>query len=325
VHGGALSGKSEPVAAAPAAPGGPAGIACLGRIEPKDGIVTVAARALAGEPSVVGELRVHEGDLVKAGQIIAVLDSYRELESTVQSLNAEVAVAESRVAVAKTGPRKGDVAAQEAEIARLEAVLADARVDAARYEQLYDRKAATAVERDQRRLQVATATKAIDEARSRLASLQEVRDVDVKLAEAGVQSAKAAVARAETEMAPATVRAPFTGRVLKIDASAGEEVGPKGILEMASTDRMYVIAEVFETDVARARVGEKASIASEAFPDSLSGTVESIGSQVAAGQTAPTSPVSFSDTRVVEVKIRLDDSGRASHMIHGKVNVSIQP
>ena len=105
----------------------------------------------------------------------------------------------------------------------------------------------------------------------------------------------------------------------------GEEIGPKGILELARTDQMYVIAEVPESDVGRVRIGNKARIRSEALAEPLGGAVESIGSQVSKENVAPADPVSFSDERIVEVRIRLDDSSRASHLIHGKVTALIEP
>ncbi|HJZ95126.1 MAG TPA: hypothetical protein VKE70_01385, partial [Candidatus Solibacter sp.] len=79
------------------------------------------------------ELKVQEGDWVKPGQVVAVLDSHRQLQEAVRDLNAQVVVAQSRLAIARTGARKGDLAAQQAEIARLEAALAGARINADRY------------------------------------------------------------------------------------------------------------------------------------------------------------------------------------------------
>lgn len=319
-----LPGRSE-VAATPRPVTLPTRISCLGHIEPRDGITLVSGRALAGEPSIVGELKVREGDWVQAGQVVAVLDSNRQLEEVVRNLNAQVGVAQSRLAVARTGPKQGDIAAQQADIARLEASLAGARIDADRFEQLYQKQAATVIERDQRRLAVETTTQMLNEARSRLTSMQEVRDVDVKLAEAEVQAAVAAVARAEREVEPSVIHAPFTGRVLRIHARPGEEVGPGGILEMARTNQMYVIGEVFESDISRVRAGQKATITGEALKEPLLGEVESIGSQVAKEDLAPTDPVSFSDARVIEVRIRLDNSDIASRLIHSKITAMIEP
>ncbi len=150
----------------------PAGVSCLGHIEPQDGIVSIAVRSISGQPSLVSELKVHEGDWVKPGQVVAILDSRRQFEETVRDLNAQVGVAQSRLAIAKTGARRGDVAAQQAEIARLEASLQAARVVAARYEELYGKQAATVTERDQSRLQVETTTQMLNAARNRLTSIE---------------------------------------------------------------------------------------------------------------------------------------------------------
>jgi HlyD family secretion protein len=262
---------------------------------------------------------------VKTGDVVAVLDSRRQLEDAVHSLESQVKVAQNRVDVVKSGPRKGDLAAEQAAIARLEATLAGAQIDAARYDELYQKQAATVIERDQRRLQVETATQAVNEAKSRLQSLQEIRDVDVKLAEAEVDAATTAVEKARRELEASVVKAPFNGRVLTIHAHPGEEIGPRGVIEIGRTDKMYVIAEVFESDIPRVKVGQKATITSEAFSKPWSGEVESIGSQVAKGDIDQTNPVSLTDARVVDVKIRLDDSSEASRLIHGKVTAVIEP
>jgi HlyD family secretion protein len=303
----------------------PAGVSCLGHIEPQDGIVSIAVRSISGQPSLVSELKVHEGDWVKPGQVVAILDSRRQFEETVRDLNAQVGVAQSRLAIAKTGARRGDVAAQQAEIARLEASLQAARVVAARYEELYGKQAATVTERDQSRLQVETTTQMLNAARNRLTSIEEVRDVDVKLAEAELQAALANVEKAKVDIEPSIVRAPMAGRVLRIHAFPGEDAGPRGVLDLARTDRMFAIAEVVESDVHRVRVGQKATVTSEALAQPMHGQVESIGTQVTGQDVSPTDPRSFSDAKIVEVKIRLDDSDTASKLIHGKVTAVIEP
>jgi HlyD family secretion protein len=323
-NGGVAFGRNEPARPIPASTG-PQKIACLGRIEPGDGIVAVATRGIPGQPSVVERLNVHEGDLVRAGSVVAVLDSRAQLEGAVHSLEAQVKVAQNRVDVVKSGPRKGDLGALQAEIARLEATLAGAKIDAARYDELYQKHAATVIERDQRLLQVETATQAVNEANSRLQSLREIRDVDTRLAEAEVDAATTAVAKAQRELEASVIKAPITGRVLAVHAHPGEEIGPKGVIEIARTNNMYVIAEVFESDLPRVKVGQNATITSEAFAKPWTGVVESIGSQVAKGDIDQTNPVSLTDARVVEVKIRLADSTEASRLIHGKVTVVIEP
>jgi HlyD family secretion protein len=303
----------------------PSRIASRGKIEPLDGIIRVSARSISGQPSIVGDLRVKEGDHVRTGQIIAVLDSYHQMEAVVRDLQAQVAVAEQRVADVKAGGKKADKAAGEAEIARLEALLANERQEADLYEDLFRKGSATIGERDQRQVAVAATVQAINAAKARVSGVDEVRDVDVKLAEEEVRASQANVARAEAELQASTVHAPCDGQVLSVRAHRGEEVGPEGLVELVRTDRMYVIAEVVESDVSRVKVGQSATITGAALKEPLHGKVESIGMRVGKDTLYPTDPVALLDARVVEVKIRLDPSEEAARLIHGQVTAIIEP
>src|SRR5690349_15788316 len=66
----------------------PRPVRALGRLEPKNGIIRVAGPS---RPSVVvGRLAVDEGDRVRAGQEIAVLDSLTVQQAMVERFAAEV-------------------------------------------------------------------------------------------------------------------------------------------------------------------------------------------------------------------------------------------
>jgi HlyD family secretion protein len=138
------------------------------------------------------------------------------------------------------------------------------------------------------------------------------------------------VAKAELEAAQAalgmdTVRAPARGQVIEVHARRGERVGPLGIVEIAQTDRMYAIAEVYETDIGRVRVGQHATMRSPALDPPLTGTVERIGLEVGKLDVLDADPAARTDARVVEVEIRLDDSSRAAPLSNLQVEVAIQP
>jgi HlyD family secretion protein len=304
---------------------GPSNIACLGHIEPKDGVALISARSLAGQPSIIDELKVREGDWVKTNQVLALLDSHDQLQAVVKDFEGRVAVAETRLALVQAGARNGDIAAQQAEVARLEAELATYKAEYERYNALYQKQAVTVSDYAKRALAVSDAEQMVRQAEARLTSMKEVRDVDLHLAEAEIRAATAGVARAKAELAASVVRAPFDGQVLKVHAHLGEEVGASGVLELAKTDQMYVVAEVYESDVGRVRKDQKATITGDALKKPLQGKVETIGNEIAKNDVANLDPVSLSDTRIIEVKIRLDDSGVASHLVHAKVNVVIQP
>ena len=137
--------------------------------------------------------------------------------------------------------------------------------------------------------------------------------------------ARAQLRSAEAELARSTVRAPVDGQVLKIHARPGEKVGPQGILELGRTDEMYAIAEVYETDVRRIEVGQRARVSSPALEAPLEGVVERVGMKIGKLDALSTDPAARTDARVVEVEIRLDDSEPVKNLTNLQVEIAIAP
>src|ERR1700751_1058999 len=59
-------------------------VSCLGRIEPRDGVLQVTAAYLDGRSQRVRELLVKQGDRVLAGQLLAILDGKEQLQTLLQ-------------------------------------------------------------------------------------------------------------------------------------------------------------------------------------------------------------------------------------------------
>ena len=137
--------------------------------------------------------------------------------------------------------------------------------------------------------------------------------------------ARAQLRHAEIELARSTVRAPIDGQVLEIHARTGEKVGPQGILELGRTDEMYAIAEVYETDVRRIKVGQRARVSSPALEAPLEGVVERVGMKIGKLDALSTDPAARTDARVVEVEIRLDDSEPVKSLTNLQVVIAIAP
>ena len=93
---------------------------------------------------------------------------------------------------------------------------------------------------------------------------------------------------------------------------------------------MYVVAEIHETDIAKVRLGQKATISSEygGFEGDITGEVEHLGLQVGTKQLSEASanPTQDENSRIVEVKIRIDpeDSIKVANFTYMKVRVEIQ-
>ncbi|MFM6156030.1 MAG: efflux RND transporter periplasmic adaptor subunit, partial [Sphaerospermopsis kisseleviana] len=163
------------------------------------------------------------------------------------------------------------------------------------------------------------------QAKATLNKIAEVRPTDVQAAMAEIASAKAALQIAEADLSLAYVRSAKNGQILKIHTWDGEVVSDKGIAEIGETSQMYVIAEVYETDIHRVKIGQTATIDQLNLPTELKGKVDHIGLLIAKKDVLNTDPAAEIDARVVEVKIRLDSesSKRVSRLTNSKVQIAI--
>jgi HlyD family secretion protein len=174
---------------------------------------------------------------------------------------------------------------------------------------------------------LATTKNQIAEAEGTLSKISEVRGVDVQGSTAELARAQAAARQAQAELAQAYVRSPIAGAILKVRARAGEMPGTNGIVEMGQTSQMVAVAEIYESDIAKVRVGQTATVASEsgAFSQQVRGKVTSIGLQIGKKDVLSTDPAADTDSRTVEVKIAIDptDSQIIKTLTNSKVVIKI--
>lgn len=392
----------KPQAAATPSPGStpiaPNAVSALGRLEPQGEVISLAAPSTV-QGARVAQMMVAEGDEVRQGQVIAVLDSRQRLEAALAQAEAGVRVAEANLNKTTAG-QTGTIPAQQSEVGRLEVQLvgeqntnratlakleaelqgqigsqaatvsraaAEFRTadnDFQRFQQLAQAGAISDSELDSRRLtrdsaqarlneaqanqnrivesqrqQInearATAQKNVDslqeqinQARANLDRVNQANPTDIQSAQAEVERAIAAVTQAKAELDLAFVRAPSAGQILKINTRAGETLeSGKGIVELGQTSQMIVIAEVYESDIGKVKVGQSVDIISEgnSFSGELKGSVAQLGLKIGRKDVLSTDPAAAVDVRVVEVKIRLDaaDSKKVSGLTNSNVIVKI--
>lgn len=208
-----------------------------GRIEAD--LVDVSPK-LAGR---VAEIRVREGDLVKAGDVLAVMDT-AELRAQLARANAAVASAEASVGVAA------------AQVKEAKARLALAQSEQARAETLGERDVISRVNLDVKRTetQLAEANLAAAEA-TRLSK------------ERGVEAETAARAEIAARIADSTLHATGPARVLYRLAQPDEIVGSGGkILTLISLDEVYMEFFLSATDAPRVVIGDEARIVADIAP-----------------------------------------------------------
>ncbi|NES99171.1 MAG: ABC exporter membrane fusion protein [Sphaerospermopsis sp. SIO1G1] len=95
-------------------------VTALGRLEPKGEVIKLSAPASV-QGNRVEKLLVQEGDQVKTGQVIAILDTLTQQQAAYQEAEAAVKIAQINLEKVKQGAKTGEIEAQKAEIARIEA------------------------------------------------------------------------------------------------------------------------------------------------------------------------------------------------------------
>ncbi len=296
----------------------------------------------------------------KTGEIQAQQATIERLEA---ELKSEIVAQQANISGLQAQLTR-ETQVQRAAIVRLKSELENAQIEFSRYQKLANDGAITLSDLDRRRTTLETAqqrvreaegnlerisetltqsineAKALDrqsidilnkqiaEARANLDRIMEVRTVDVTKAEAEVQKAIASLQQAQAELELSEIKAPTAGQILKVHAYPGEAIDTnEGIAELGQTQQMMVVAEVYESDIAKVKIGQEATMISEsgAFESQLKGTVSEIGWQVGKKDVLDSDPAADVDVRVVEVNIKLDEESTktVSNLTYGKVIVKI--
>ncbi|MEM9482419.1 MAG: HlyD family efflux transporter periplasmic adaptor subunit [Cyanobacteria bacterium P01_F01_bin.116] len=340
-------------------------VVALGRLSPAGEVIKLSVPN--AEDSRVNQILVEEGDFVEADQVIAVLQGFERRSRDLKEAEKTVELHQARLAQLLAGEGKqAEIAAQRSNIARLEAQQRNeileraAAIDSAEAEvrqaQLtYDRnqslvesgaisqsqldQARETLERtqavlSQRQAQLTstrqTLSEQVEQERSLLANLTEVRPTDVRVAKAELERAEIVVEQRQADLADTQVRVPVSGQILRINTRVGERVNTQeGIVELGNTREMIAIAEVYETDITRVVLGQPVTIASEygGFDGTIRGTVDHIGLQIGARSLSDgsTNPTTDENQRVVEVRIQINeqDSPKVASLTNMQVRVEI--
>ncbi len=239
-------------------------ISASGTIEAVE--VTISSK-LSGQ---VEKVNVREGDNIKAGEMLAVIDS-SSLGIQLEQAEAGTELAEAQLELVLKGARAEDIRQAEEALKQAEANLAVAEQDWQRLRTLAERESATQKQRDdaEARYKVAfaqheTAKQALEKAR-KLARPEEIR-----AARARLNQASAARDLIKKSIADSTILSPISGIVTHKIVEAGEFVVPGSpILTVADLANVHLEIYVPEKELGRIRLGQSAEVKIDSFPDGV--------------------------------------------------------
>jgi HlyD family secretion protein len=283
-------------------------IAGPGRVEPVSEDIKLGSE-LSGK---LKSVNVEEGEVVRHGQILAVLenDDYR---AQVASAQAQVRAKEATLEKVLNGARTQERSQALSTVRAAEAVMENAAAQRDRYQKLFAAGVVSReeAERFEREYNVAKAQYQEQVEHHSLVD-DHARQEDQAFAEADLQLAKAQLQEAQARYEKTLIRSPIDGTVLRKHHRNGESVSnsstiPDPILTIGDKGVLRVRMDVDETDVDRVHVGQKAYVTADAYgKQKFWGHVVRIGEQLGPKNVHTDEPTEHVDVKILETLIELD-------------------
>jgi HlyD family secretion protein len=214
---------------------------------------------ITGRVQTVG---VNEGDHVESGQVLLELERAELAAALAQAVATEQAAA-TRIAQWRD---VASVSARE-QLVQSEATYRSVERDAARQEQLFQQGFIGEARLDEARRAAAVAKSQYETARA-VSAANAPAGVDRRLLDDQLAQARAAKETAAARLAQTTLRAPAAGVVLDRDVEPGDIVQPgKRLLALALDGEVRLTALIDEKNLAVLRVGQRARVSADAYPD----------------------------------------------------------
>jgi len=216
------------------------------------------------QPGRVAGMSFDEGDSVKAGARMAVLDAqpYRE---ALAAAEASVQVAQAELAKLRHGLRPQEVTQAREALKQAQAIAADAERNDRRQSSLLASGATSQRTVDAARAVRDQAVAGVEAAKAALSQASEgFRKEDIAAAEARLTAAQAAKAQAATALTDAELLAPSDGTVIARVREPGSMVASQSTVYSLSLDKpVYVRAYVGEPDLGRIAPGTAVRVKSD--------------------------------------------------------------
>jgi len=279
-------------------------ISTNGKVEPVQNF-----EAHAPTQTTVRKVFVHEGDHVKAGQLLLELDD-SAARSDAARAEAQVKAAQTDLTAVRAGGSHEEVFTNQTDLDRAKSELQAAQRNLTVMQRLQQTGAASPAEVQDAESRLKAAQLQVNllqqKTQSRFTSMDQQR------AEAQLEQAKAAYSATQDLLAKSNIRAPFEGEVYFMNMKPGYFVNPGDLLvQVADLSRVVVRAFVDEPDIGRLVKGQQVMVTWDALPGrTWLGTLTQV----------PTTVITRGSRSVGEVTCDVDNSDRK---LLPNVNVSV--
>lgn len=216
----------------------------------------------------VDQLFVREGDRIKKGQLLGVLDSSR-YEAAVSKAGAEAEAQKEVLARLLAGSRPEEIAQARARVRAAQASLTDARKTFRRMDVLSKDQFVSQQTRDNAEAAYQAAQAELDAAKEALTlAIKGPREEDIAAARRELKAKEAALDLARIELADTRLYAPAPGTIRERILEPGDMAFPQTpVYTLALDQPVWVRVYIGEIDLGKIAPGMKAIVRTDSFPD----------------------------------------------------------
>jgi HlyD family secretion protein len=235
----------------------------------------------AGYPTFVERVSAVEGQQVKRGQMLFVLDD-TEVQADLAQARADLATQEEALNVAKAGGHASQVATAAADLHKAQASRDQLHRDNETLTKLVAEKAATPEELQQNRLQLTQVEADVQSFEKVKQTLDQQAQLDQGRVALLVEHARATVRDLEERLESAHGTAPFDGTLYSLPIRQGDFVKVGDLLaELADLHQVRIRAFIDEPELGQIDVNQSVEILWDAHPDRVwNGRTEVLPKQV---------------------------------------------
>ncbi len=240
-----------------------------------------------------------EGDTIPKGKLLLQLDKSDEVRNVARA-RADLASARAKLNKAKTAhlaqetKYRSNVKTAQSEVEEAMANLKDSEEKLQRQRDLFQKKFASRQALDGAETLFKVNQENLVQAKSKLqAARDEIHEIAVKkheieLARAEVKNKQISLEEARERLEETEIFAPITGVLISKQVQQGQIIssgistvtGGTALCTLADVSRLFIVADIDETDIGSVQTGQRVNITADAFPGkSFAGTVKRISPQ----------------------------------------------
>ncbi len=216
----------------------------------------------------INYLPIMEGDRVSRDQVVARLDT-DTLEALKGGAQSEMAAAKATLDELETGYREEDINSARALAKAAESRLANARDEYDRHRGLFKSGAISASTFDSKEMAFKVAVEEFKNATERMTEMERgPREEQIRAARSRFERARWELQRIELDIKHSSLQSPINGVVLIKANELGEVILPGAtVATVAEIDEVWLKGYVGEQDLGKIKLGQKAKITIDTYPD----------------------------------------------------------